>query len=146
MTDRTDDDEPSADPDDEWDPSDGLGLTYNCLLEALRLVRCSVSDTASARKVVEFQVQQLEDQVDEPAVSSGSFRAVIEEQIADLKEQLNEIGTRFENLVLVAAQFQRDVERFRVEKELLKASYTAVKALTMMGDAVRCDIGPDPGP
>jgi len=62
------------------------------------MVHGSVPDTASARKVVEFQIQELEDQVGGAVGSLGSFRADIEERIADLKAQLNVIGTRFENL------------------------------------------------
>jgi phage shock protein A len=143
LTDPTDDDVPSADPDDEWNPSESLDLTYNNLIEALRMVRRSVSDTASTREVVEFQIQQLEERVEVPAGSLGSIRAAIDEQIVDLRTQRNQIGTRFENLLSISAQFQRDVERFRTEKELLKASYAAVEALTMMGDAVTS--APPPG-
>jgi len=146
LKDPTDDDVPSADPDDEWNPSDGLDLTYNNLLEALRTVRSSVSDTASTREVVKFQIRQLEERVEDPAGNLGSIRAAIDEQIADLRTQLNQIGTRFENLLSLSAQLQRDVERFRTEKELLKASYAVVEALTMMGDAVSPAPQPEPSP
>lgn len=137
---------PPTDSDDEWNPSENLDLTYDNLLDALRLVRGSVSDTASARKVVEFQIQQLEGQVEAPAGSSGSVRAIIDEQFADLRTQLNQIRIRFENLVSISDQFQRDVERFRTEKELLKASYAAVEAVTLMGDAVRTTRSPGSSP
>jgi phage shock protein A len=137
---------PPTDSDDEWNPSESLDLTYDNLLNALRMVHNSVSDTASTRKVVEFQIQQLEERVEDPAASSGSVRAIIDEQIADLRTQLNQIRTRFENLLSISDQFQRIVERFRTEKELLKASYAAVEAVTLMGDAVSTTRSPGSSP
>lgn len=136
LTGRAGDDAPPTDPDDEWNPSESLDLTYANLLEALKMIRSSVSDTASTRKVVEFQIQQLEERVKALIGSPGSVRTIINEQIADLRTQLNQIGARFENLLSISDQFQRDVERFRTEKELLKASYAAVEAVTLMGDAI----------
>jgi phage shock protein A len=140
------DDLSSTDSDDEWSPSDNLELTYNDLLHALRMVRRSVSDTASAREVVEYQIQQLARRAEDPEGSLGSVRAAIDEQIADLKTQLALIGARVENLASISEHFQTDVERFRTEKELLKASYSAVEALTVMGDAVGTTTSPDSTP
>jgi phage shock protein A len=139
LSDPTDDDPLSTDPDGEWNPSNNLNLTYNNLLKALGMVRRSVSDTASAREVVEFEIQQLEERVEDPEGSLGSVRAAI----ADLTTQLTLIGACFDNLLSISAQFQTDVERFRTERELLKASYAAVEALTVMGDTV--SVTPSPG-
>ena len=137
---------PPTDSNDEWNPSESLDLTYNNLLDALRMVRNSVSDTASTREVVEFRIQQLKERVEDPVESSGSIRAIIDEQIADLRTQLNQIRTRFENLLSISDQFQRDVERFRTEKDLLKASYAAVEAVALMGHAVSTTRSPGLSP
>jgi methyl-accepting chemotaxis protein len=100
-------DDPSpTDADDEWSPSDDLELTYNDMLQTLRTVRRSVSDTASAREVVEYQIQQLARRAEDPEGSLGLVRAAIDEQIADLKTQLALIGARFENLASISDQFQ----------------------------------------
>lgn len=138
-----DDDSRFAEPGEEWNPSDNLDLSYKKLIEALGMVRRSVADTASTRKVVEFQLQQLQERSEGLAADLSSVRSAIDEQISDLKAQLGQIEMRFEHLVSISAQLQTDVERFRTEKELLKASYSAVEALTMMGEVASLTPTPD---
>ena len=146
LTGLGDDDPSSTDSDEEWSPSDNLELTYNDLLKALRMVRRSVSDTALAREVVEYQIQQPARRAEDPEASLGSVRGANDEQTVDLKTQLAQIGVRVETLASIAEQFQTVVERFRTEKELLKASYAAVEAVTLMGDAVSTTRSPGSSP
>jgi phage shock protein A len=123
------------------DPRDTLDLSYEKQLEQLQKVRRGVADVATARKRIELQAQGLQKQADKlqtqakAALSQGnedlarealSRRAALGEQLAELETQL----------VQTSQELQIRVERFRTQKETMKASYTAAEAQTKVGEAV----------
>ncbi len=65
-----------------------------------------------------------------------SRRAALGEQLAELKTQHDQITEQEQKLVQTSQELQARVERFRTQKETLKASYTAAEAQTKVGEAV----------
>ncbi len=133
------------------DPRDTLDLSYEKQLEQLQKVRRGVADVATARKRIELQAQGLQKQADKlqgqakAALGQGnedlarealSRRAALGEQLAELKTQHDQITEQETKLVDTSQQLQVRVERFRTQKETMKASYTAAQAQTKVGEAV----------
>ena len=65
-----------------------------------------------------------------------SRRAALGEQLAELKTQHDQITDQEQKLVQTSQELQIRVERFRTQKETMKASYTAAEAQTKVGEAV----------
>ena len=133
------------------DPRDTLDLSYEKQLEQLQKVRRGVADVATARKRIELQAQGLQKQADKlqgqakAALAQGnedlarealSRRAALGEELADLKTQHDQISEQEQKLVETSQELQIRIERFRTQKETLKASYTAAEAQTKVGEAV----------
>ncbi len=133
------------------DPRDTLDLSYEKQLEQLQKVRRGVADVATARKRIELQAQGLQKQADKlqgqakAALEQGnedlarealSRRAALGEQLTELKTQHDQISEQEQKLVQTSQELQIRVERFRTQKETLKASYTAAEAQTKVGEAV----------
>jgi phage shock protein A len=133
------------------DPRDTLDLSYERQIEQLTKVRRGVADVATARKRIELQAQGLQKQADKlqsqakAALSQGnedlarealSRRAALGEQLAELKTQHDQITDQEQKLVQTSQELQIRVERFRTQKETMKASYTAAEAQTKVGEAV----------
>src|SRR5271170_3564463 len=131
------------------DPRDTLDLSYEKQLEQLQKVRRGVADVATARKRIELQAQGLQKQADKlqgqakAALGQGNEdlarealarRAALGEQLAELKTQHDQISDQEQKLVQTSQELQVRVERFRTQKETMKASYTA--AQTQVGEAV----------
>ncbi len=133
------------------DPRDTLDLSYERQVEQLTKVRRGVADVATARKRIELQAQGLQKQADKlqgqakAALQQGnedlarealSRRAALGEQLGDLKTQHDQITDQEQKLVQTSQELQVRVERFRTQKETMKASYTAAEAQTKVGEAV----------
>jgi phage shock protein A len=133
------------------DPRDTLDLSYEKQIEQLTKVRRGVADVATARKRIELQAQGLQKQADKlqgqakAALAQGnedlarealSRRAALGEQLAELKTQHDQISEQEQKLVQTSQELQIRVERFRTQKETMKASYTAAEAQTKVGEAV----------
>jgi phage shock protein A len=133
------------------DPRDTLDLSYERQVEQLTKVRRGVADVATARKRIELQAQGLQKQADKlqgqakAALAQGnedlarealSRRAALGEQLAELKTQHDQITEQEQKLVETSQALQARVEKFRTQKETLKASYTAAEAQTKVGEAV----------
>jgi len=123
------------------DPRDTLDLSYEKQIEQLTKVRRGVADVATARKRIELQAQQLQKQADK---LQGQAKAALQqgnedlagEQLAELKVQHDQITEQEQKLVQTSQELQVRVERFRTQKETLKASYTAAEAQTKVTEAV----------
>ena len=133
------------------DPRDTLDLSYEKQLEQLQKVRRGVADVATARKRIELQAQGLQKQADKlqgqakAALQQGNEdlarealarRAALGEQLTELKTQHDQISEQEQKLVQTSQELQSRVERFRTQKETMKASYTAAEAQTKVGEAV----------
>lgn len=130
--------------------SSNLDLLYEKQLEALRPVRLSLADVATARKRIELQVAQLQKRIDalageaEAAAASGdealarsarSARVAIGQRVAGLEAQRDVVAEQEQWLVSFSKHVQTQVENFRTSKELLKASDAATAALASVAEA-----------
>ncbi len=132
------------------DPRDTLDLSYEKQLENLQKVRRSVAEIATARKRIEIQAAQLQQQgsklQDQARQALGqnredlarealTRRAAIGQELTDLQGQHEQIAGQEQKLIATAKHLQAQVETFRTRKETLKASYTAAEAQTRIGEA-----------
>ena len=132
------------------DPREALDYSYQRQLESLTKVRCGVADVATSRKRIELQVATLEGQAGklagqrERAIEAGQADLVreahmrevrVQEQLARLREQLLLLIGEEEKLTTASQRLQAKVEAFRVQKETLKATYTAAEAAQTVHEA-----------
>jgi phage shock protein A len=132
------------------DPRDSLDLSYEKQLENLQKIRRSVAEVGTARKRIEMQASQLEQQgaklQDQARQALGqnredlarealSRRAAIGAELTDLQTQQEQISEQQEKLVLTAQRLQAQVATFRTRKETMKATYTAAQAQARIGEA-----------
>ncbi|EWT07744.1 phage-shock protein [Intrasporangium chromatireducens Q5-1] len=133
------------------DPRETLDYSYQQQLEMLQKVRRGLADVATSRKRVQLQVQQLAGQADKlqqqaaTAMSAGREdlarealvrRSASQQQLADLAGQEESLRAEQDKLMLASQRLQAKVEAFRVQKETIKARYTAAEAQTRIGEAV----------
>ena len=133
------------------DPRQTLDYAYQRQLEMLSQVRRGVADVATSRKRIELTVDQLEQQAaalagqrghaldtghDDVAREAGSREAGIQARLSQLRRQLDTLAGDEERLTAVSLRLQARVESFRVEKETIKASYTAAEATRMAREAL----------
>jgi phage shock protein A len=109
-----------------------------------------VAEVGTARKRIEMQASQLEQQgaklQDQARQALGqnredlarealSRRAAIGAELTDLQTQQEQISEQQEKLVLTAQRLQAQVATFRTRKETMKATYTAAQAQARIGEA-----------
>ena len=124
------------------DPREVLDYSYQRQLEMLTTVRRGVADVATSRKRVELQVSALEQQAaklasqrervlaagDEVLASEVRSReAGIQQRLPELHRQMHTLTGQEEKLTLASQRLQAKVEDFRVQKETIKATYTAAE-------------------
>jgi DNA-binding XRE family transcriptional regulator len=132
------------------DPREALDYSYQRQLESLTKVRRGVADVATSRKRIELQITTLEQQAGklasqrEHAIEAGRAdlareaqmrEAEVQEQLAGLREQFLIVTAEEERLTTASQRLQARVEAFRVQKETLKASYTAAEAAESVREA-----------
>lgn len=125
------------------DPRLSLDEAYRRQLELLGQVRRGLVEVASARKRIELEGaelvatgQRLEDQArqalaanrEDLARQALARRAALDAHLADLRAQHDRLTQDEERLVESATRFQERVDAFRIQKETLKATYTAADA------------------
>jgi phage shock protein A len=133
------------------DPRDTLDLSYEKQLENIQKMRRSIAEVATAKKRVEIQANQLQQQAsklreqarlalgqnrEDLAREALSRRATIAEELTELESQHAQIAAQQDKLVETSERLQAQVAAFRTRKETLKATYTAAQAQTRIGEAV----------
>jgi phage shock protein A/DNA-binding XRE family transcriptional regulator len=132
------------------DPREALDYSYQRQLEHLTKVRRGVADVATSGKRIELQLSALERQAAkltgqrERALEGGQAdlareaqmrEAAVQEQLSGLREQLLILTGEEEKLTTASQRLQARVEAFRVQKETLKATYTAAEASQSVREA-----------
>ncbi|MGI8448850.1 MAG: PspA/IM30 family protein [Streptosporangiaceae bacterium] len=132
------------------DPREALDYSYQRQLEMLTKVRRGVADVATSRKRVELQVSALEQQAvklasqRERALAAGdevlgsearSREAGIQQRMSELHRQIHTLTGQEERLTLASQRLQAKVEDFRVQKETIKATYTAAEGSQRVREA-----------
>jgi phage shock protein A len=130
-------------------PDEMLDLSYEKMLEQLTQVRRSLVDIAAARKQIELQEQQLQHSVNhlqdqaKAAIAQGkddlakealSRKAAAQAQIDAMEPQHVQLTDQEEKLEHTLDALQKKVNDFRAQKEVMKAQYTAAKAVSSVGE------------
>jgi phage shock protein A len=133
------------------DPRETLDYSYQRQLEMLTQVRRGVADVATSRKRVELQMNSLRQQQNKlegqakQALGAGredlarealGRRASLGTQLTDLENQYTSLQADEEKLTVASQRLQAKVEAFRMQKETIKATYTAAEAQSRIGEAV----------
>jgi phage shock protein A len=120
-------------------PSETLDYSYEKQLTSLQNVKRGVADVVTAKKRLELQTQQLEQNVVKldtqarQAVAAGRedlARQALERKSA-IQQQLQDLDTQVKQL----ADQQQKLEQFRSQKEVIKAQYSAAEAQVRIGEA-----------
>ncbi len=131
-------------------PDEMLDLSYQQMLEQVTQVRRALVDIAASRKQIELQEQQLQHSVDHlqeqarAALSQGkedlakealSRKAAAQSQIDAMESQHEQLTEQEDKLEQTLDALQKRVNDFRTQKEMLKAQYTAAKAVSSVDES-----------
>ncbi len=131
-------------------PNETLDYSYEKQLTSLQNVKRGVADVVTAKKRLELQTQQLEQNVVKldtqarQAVAAGredlarqalERKSGIQQQLQDLDTQVKGLADQQQKLVDSQKQLEAKVEQFRSQKEVIKAQYSAAEAQVRIGEA-----------
>ena len=132
-------------------PDEMLDYSYEQMLEQITKVRQGLVSVAASRKRIELQEQQLQHSADhlqdqaKAALGQGrddlarealSRKAAAQAQIQGMEPQHQELTQEEEKLTQTLAALQERVNKFRSQKEVLKAQYTAASAMSSVNESV----------
>jgi phage shock protein A len=132
-------------------PDEMLDLSYEKMLEQITQVKRSLVDIAASRKQLELQEQQLQHSVDhlqdqaKQALTAGredlakealARKAAAQGQIDNLDPQHQQLVEEEDKLEHTLQTLQQRVNQFRSQKEVMKAQYTASKAMSSVDESV----------
>jgi len=130
-------------------PDEMIDLSYEKMLDQLTQVRRSLVDIAASRKQIELQEQQLQhsvnhlrDQAKEAIVQGKddlskealSRKAAAQAQIDAMEPQREQLAEQEQKLEQTLDALQKKVNDFRTQKEVMKAQYTAAKAVSSVDE------------
>jgi len=130
-------------------PDEMLDLSYQQMLDQITQVKRALVDIAASRKQIELQEQQLQHSVDHlqdqarAALSQGkedlakealSRKAAAQAQVDAMDPQHEQLSEQEEKLEHTLAALQKKVNDFRTQKEVMKAQYTAAKAVSSVDE------------
>ena len=133
------------------DPRDTLDDSYELQVKLLHEVRRAVAEVATAKKRIELQgqemgarYQRLGDQArdairqgrEDLARAALERRALLEGQVAKLQGQYASLQNQSDQLQEREKRLAEQIAAFRIEKETIKATYTASEAQVRANEAV----------
>ncbi|MFL5919142.1 MAG: PspA/IM30 family protein [Gaiellaceae bacterium] len=131
-------------------PQETLDYSYERQLESLQNVKRGVADVVTAKKRLQIQTQQLEQNVvrldtqarqalaggrEDLARAALERKSGIQQQLQDLDSQVKQLEDQQEKLVANEKQLQARIEQFRSQKEVIKAQYSAAEAQVRINEA-----------
>ena len=131
-------------------PSQTLDYSYEKQLESLQNVKRGIADVVTAKKRLQLQTQQLEQNVVKLETQARQALAVnredlarqalerksgMQQQLQQLDGQVHQLEDQQEKLVAAQQQLETRIESFRSQKEVLKAQYSAAEAQVKVGEA-----------
>src|ERR671937_1861166 len=131
-------------------PRETLDYSYERQLQSLQDVKRGVADVVTAKKRLQLQTQQLEqnlvklDSQARQALAAGredlarqalERKSGVQQQLQDLDAQVQSLEQQQEKLVASEQQLAARVEAFRSQKEVIKAQYSAAEAQVRIGEA-----------
>jgi phage shock protein A len=131
-------------------PRETLDYSYERQLQSLQDVKRGVADVVTAKKRLQIQTQQLEQNLVKlenqarQALAAGredlarqalERKSGVQQQLQDLDGQVQALEQQQEKLVASEQQLAARVEAFRSQKEVIKAQYSAAEAQVKIGEA-----------
>jgi phage shock protein A len=131
-------------------PNETLDYSYERQLQSLQNVKRGVADVVTAKKRLQIQTQQLEQNVVKldtqarQALAAGredlarqalERKSGIQQQLQDLDGQVKQLEDQQTKLVDNQKQLEARIEQFRSQKEVIKAQYSAAEAQVRIGEA-----------
>ena len=131
-------------------PTETLDYSYEQMLQQLQNVKRGVADVVTAKKRLEIQTQQIEQNVvkletqarqalaesrEDLARQALERKAAVQQQLQGLDQQVKGLEGQQEKLVASEKQLQAKIEAFRSQKEVIKAQYSAAEAQVRIGEA-----------
>jgi len=131
-------------------PNETLDYSYERQLESLQNVKRGIADVVTAKKRLQIQTQQLEQNVvrldtqARQALAAGredlarqalERKSGIQQQLQDLDTQVTQLGDQQEKLVANQKTLEARIEQFRSQKEVIKAQYSAAEAQVRINEA-----------
>jgi phage shock protein A len=131
-------------------PTETLDYSYEQMLTQLQNVKRGVADVVTAKKRLELQTTQLEQNVVKletqarQALTAGredlarqalERKAAVQQQLQGLDEQVTQLQGQQEKLISSEQQLATKIESFRSQKEVIKAQYSAAEAQVRIGEA-----------
>ncbi len=131
-------------------PNQTLDYSYEKQLESLQNVKRGIADVVTAKKRLQLQTQQLEQNVvkldgqarqavaanrEDLARQALERKSGIQQQLQDLDVQVKQLEDQQEKLVANEKQLSARIEQFRSQKEVIKAQYSAAEAQVRIGEA-----------
>ena len=132
-------------------PDEMLDLSYEQMLDQITKVRQALVTIAASRKRIELQEQQLQHSVDhlqdqaQAALAQGredlarealTRKAAAQSQIDGMEPQHQQLTEEEQKMEQTLQVLQDRVNKFRTQKETLKAQYTAASAMTSVNESV----------
>ena len=133
------------------DPRDTLDDSYDQQVKLLQQVRQAVAEVATAKKRIELQGQEMGSRYQRLGSQAGEAfvqgredlaraalerRALLEGQVAKLQQQFSSLDRQSAQLQERERILTEQVGAFRIEKETIKATYTASEAQVKANEAV----------
>jgi phage shock protein A len=132
-------------------PDEMLDLSYEQMLDQITKVRQALVTIAASRKRIELQEQQLQHSVDhltdqaKAALAQGredlarealSRKAAAQAQIDGMEPQHQQLTQEEQKMEQTLQVLQDRVNKFRTQKEVLKAQYSAASAESSVNESV----------
>ena len=132
-------------------PDEMLDLSYEQMLDQITKVRQALVTIAASRKRIELQELQLQHSVDhlqdqaKAALAQGredlarealSRKAAAQAQIDGMEPQHQQLTEEEQKMEQTLQVLQDRVNKFRTQKETLKAQYTAASAMSSVNESV----------
>ena len=131
-------------------PSETLDYSYERQLQSLQDVKRGIADVVTAKKRLQLQTQQLEQNVvkldtqarqalgagrEDLARQALERKSGMQQQLQELDTQVQQLDDQQQKLVANEQALSAKIEQFRSQKEVIKAQYSAAEAQVRIGEA-----------
>ena len=132
------------------DPAETLDYSYQKQLEQLQNVKKGIADVVTAKKRIQAQESNLQQQVvkldtqarqalaagqEDLARTALERKNVIQTELQTLDTQVTELEQQQESLTESEKNLRAKIEQFRTKKEVIKAQYSAAEAQVRISEA-----------
>src|SRR5438132_3304503 len=131
-------------------PNETLDYSYERQLQSLQDVKRGIADVVTAKKRLQLQTSQLEQNVvkletqarqalaanrEDLARQALERKSGFQQQLQQLDGQVQQLDDQQQKLVANEQALSAKIEQFRSQKEVIKAQYSAAEAQVRIGEA-----------